>query len=54
MGEDQFSSGHVKFEMPTGHPSGDEEWAVGYVSQVKGSGPGCGYKCERHQSRLGV
>lgn len=33
MGEDPgFSLGHVKFEMPTRHPSGDEEQEVGYMS----------------------
>lgn len=54
MGEHHFSLGHVKFEVPTRHPSGDEEQAVGNGSQVKGSSPGYGYKCERHQSQVGV
>lgn len=55
MGEDQeFSLGHVKFEMPTRYPSGDEEQAVGYMSGVKGSGPGCGIQSERHHRRVGV
>lgn len=32
MGDQELSLGHFKFEMPTRHPSGDEQ-AIGYMSR---------------------